>query len=243
MNSKASSGPWTAGINSNAFAIESSGPYLSVALARSGRVVFERLIKTSWNHEIIFWRHLPKWLKTARLNTSDLDLVATTQGPGRFTGIRLGLGICNTWSLAHKIPVFAPPLHELMRWQHQTQIKKTPLRETSPLPKPFCLIAFSGSTVLAKPLKNSAEAIPFASLDDLFHSKRINPGDFLIIYAAEHLIRDILERCRQGGIQAQTIIPQARGLLDRALREDFPKSFYFKPPRLAPALYLKESWK
>lgn len=101
----------------NAFALETSGPFLSLAFLREGKILPGLHDPVRFQHENIFWKEFPRRLHRARLSLKDLSYAAVTRGPGRFTGIRLSLGIAITWSQILRIPIFAPRTTELLEWQ------------------------------------------------------------------------------------------------------------------------------
>ncbi|MDD2426967.1 MAG: tRNA (adenosine(37)-N6)-threonylcarbamoyltransferase complex dimerization subunit type 1 TsaB [Eubacteriales bacterium] len=72
-------------------ASDTSGTSISVALCRSGQILDEILEKTRMQHASRLQPAVNEILERNRLSLQDIDLFATTTGPGSFTGIRIGL--------------------------------------------------------------------------------------------------------------------------------------------------------
>jgi hypothetical protein len=101
----------------SAVALETSGSLLSFSLLKRGRPAGRYLRFAALRHERLFWKIFPRRLARARLKIRDLDFVAVTRGHGRYTGIRFGLAIATSWCKAVGVPLFAPSVEELLRWQ------------------------------------------------------------------------------------------------------------------------------
>ncbi|MFA5138054.1 MAG: tRNA (adenosine(37)-N6)-threonylcarbamoyltransferase complex dimerization subunit type 1 TsaB [Elusimicrobiota bacterium] len=71
-------------------AVDTAGERLSLALSGSA----ERVCEPGFHDKRIF-KEFRGLLKKARLKMSDLDAVAVCTGPGRFTGIRVGMTFCS----------------------------------------------------------------------------------------------------------------------------------------------------
>ncbi|HZJ90422.1 MAG: tRNA (adenosine(37)-N6)-threonylcarbamoyltransferase complex dimerization subunit type 1 TsaB [Clostridiaceae bacterium] len=72
-------------------ASDTSGKSISVALAESGRIIDEILEKTTMQHASSLLPAINDLLERNSLSLQDIDLFATTTGPGSFTGIRIGI--------------------------------------------------------------------------------------------------------------------------------------------------------
>lgn len=72
-------------------ATDTSGKSISVALAASGQIIDEILEKTKMQHASSLQPAINVVLERNNLSLRDVDLFATTTGPGSFTGIRIGL--------------------------------------------------------------------------------------------------------------------------------------------------------
>ncbi len=72
-------------------AIDTSGKSISVALSESGKIIDEVLEKTRLQHASRLLPAINGLLEKNNLTLRDIDLFATTTGPGSFTGIRIAL--------------------------------------------------------------------------------------------------------------------------------------------------------
>lgn len=85
----------------NILAVDATGEVLSVAL---GARELKRAAKT---HDEALLPLVERLLKKAGLKWSDLDAVAAASGPGRFTGIRIGMSFAAAAGFQLKIPALA----------------------------------------------------------------------------------------------------------------------------------------
>jgi tRNA threonylcarbamoyladenosine biosynthesis protein TsaB len=88
----------------NLVAIETSTEYLSLAVARDGRV-FERVILAGQRHSELLLDELDGLLQEAGLGMGDIDAVVFGAGPGSFTGLRIACGAAQGLALACGIPL------------------------------------------------------------------------------------------------------------------------------------------
>ncbi len=85
---------WTIGI-------ETSGREGSVALLRQEQTVAERsLSREGRRHARTLVHELQSLLSEAGVSPQDCDLIAVSQGPGSFTGLRVGVVCAKTWAYA-----------------------------------------------------------------------------------------------------------------------------------------------
>lgn len=88
----------------NLLALETSTPYLSIAIGR-GHEVFERHILAHQQHAEMAIDTLDALLDEAKLKLGDLDGIVYGQGPGAFTGVRIACGMAQGLALARGLPV------------------------------------------------------------------------------------------------------------------------------------------
>jgi tRNA threonylcarbamoyl adenosine modification protein YeaZ len=88
-------------LNVNILAVDATGEVLSVALGR------HELKRAAKKHDEALLPLVERLLKKAKLKWSDLDAVAAASGPGRFTGIRIGMSFAAAAGFQLKIPALA----------------------------------------------------------------------------------------------------------------------------------------
>lgn len=69
------------------------------------------LAETSWqkqtSHSEIITQALEQLVDTAKVNLKDLQLLICSQGPGSFTGLRVGLSVVRSLAYSYQIPIIA----------------------------------------------------------------------------------------------------------------------------------------
>lgn len=87
--------------------IDSSSVSASAAVTENGQILAEEFVNNGYTHSVTLMPIIAKVLKDSETSVSDIDLLAITNGPGSFTGVRIGIasakGICD----AADIPCFA----------------------------------------------------------------------------------------------------------------------------------------
>ena len=85
----------------NLIAFETSTPTGGAALFREGLLEGEMMIANPQSHSRVCLRYAEQLLAAAGMKWKDLDAVATSHGPGSFTGVRVGLTLAKglAWSL------------------------------------------------------------------------------------------------------------------------------------------------
>lgn len=85
----------------NILAVDAAGEVLSVAVGP------HELKRAAKKHDEALLPLVERLLKKAKLDWSDLDAVAAASGPGRFTGIRIGMSFAAAAGFQLKIPALA----------------------------------------------------------------------------------------------------------------------------------------
>lgn len=84
-----------------------SGLNFSVGLYQNQQLMFSKKNTESHKHSEIMVATIDDMLKQHKLHYKDLDFVATTKGPGSFTGLRVGLAFLKTLQILANIKVMA----------------------------------------------------------------------------------------------------------------------------------------
>ncbi|HPR17433.1 MAG TPA: tRNA (adenosine(37)-N6)-threonylcarbamoyltransferase complex dimerization subunit type 1 TsaB [Candidatus Cloacimonadota bacterium] len=84
-------------------ATSSSG---SIALCRDNHIVFSSFLDIQVTHSERLMPQIDFGLKQSKLSLEDLDLIAVANGPGSFTGIRIGLATAKGLCMGKEIPLY-----------------------------------------------------------------------------------------------------------------------------------------
>ena len=82
-------------------ALETSAKAVSVATAEDGALLASRFANEGQTHSVTLMPMLQEMLREAELTVGDMDLIAVTNGPGSFTGLRIGVSAAKglAWAL------------------------------------------------------------------------------------------------------------------------------------------------
>lgn len=104
---------------SNLLAVTSSTAVVGVAAAIDGRVVASDQVVTDRRHAEELTPMLGAVLAAAGWEATDLDVLAVDVGPGRFTGLRVGLATVRALALAVDVPVVGVTSLEILAAEHR----------------------------------------------------------------------------------------------------------------------------
>lgn len=93
--------------------LDTASPVVSVAIARQGEVVASATLELRRTSERLL-STVQDLLDTAQCRVADLAGIAALQGPGSFTGLRIGLATVLGWHQALGLPVTAVPTLPLL---------------------------------------------------------------------------------------------------------------------------------
>lgn len=85
-------------------AFETSTPFGGTALFMDGAVVAEKDITSSQRHSRECLQFAKEMMKEQGLEWKDLDAIATSHGPGSFTGVRVGLTLAKGLAWSNDLP-------------------------------------------------------------------------------------------------------------------------------------------
>jgi tRNA threonylcarbamoyl adenosine modification protein YeaZ len=97
-------------------ASDTTGKSLSVALLRDGRLVGETRLDLGYNHAVTHMPQVMNLLKSCEIEIEAIDLFACTNGPGSFTGTRIGISSCKAMAYAAQKPAIGISTLETLAW-------------------------------------------------------------------------------------------------------------------------------
>lgn len=97
-------------------AIESSAKAASAAVCRDSFLIAQAYQNSGMTHSTTLMPMCESLLAGAGLTLKDIDLIACAQGPGSFTGLRIGLSAAKGLAWADEIPCIGVSTLEAMAW-------------------------------------------------------------------------------------------------------------------------------
>lgn len=85
-------------------AVDSSSVTASVAIVEDGEIIAQYFLNVGLTHSQTLAPMIESVLKNSKISPSEIDLYAATNGPGSFTGIRIGLSTVKAMALANNKP-------------------------------------------------------------------------------------------------------------------------------------------
>jgi len=94
--------------------LETSGKSCSVALSAEGKTLTYRNATDTWRHSQVITTLIQQSLEEIDADLNDLKAVAVSQGPGSYTGLRVGTSCAKGLCYALDIPLLSVPTLELI---------------------------------------------------------------------------------------------------------------------------------
>lgn len=91
----------------NIIAIDTSSTSGSIAISKDNQLTFMSYLDIRVTHSERLMPQLDFGLKQSRLHVKEIDLLCLANGPGSFTGLRIGLSTVKGLAFAQEIPVLA----------------------------------------------------------------------------------------------------------------------------------------
>lgn len=85
--------------------IDTSNSPLALALIEDGKVLIEETSNLKINHSLTAMPAIEEMMKKAKVTPADLTHIAVAEGPGSYTGVRIGMTIAKTLAWSLKIPL------------------------------------------------------------------------------------------------------------------------------------------
>jgi len=95
-------------------AIDTASRFISLALHDGHQLHFESTWHTLNNHTIELAPAIRRAFQQTEIGPADLTAVAVSQGPGSFTGLRIGLGVAKGLAMAQHLALVAVPTLEIV---------------------------------------------------------------------------------------------------------------------------------
>lgn len=96
--------------------IDSSATAASVALFEDSKLVGEFFVNTDFTHSRTLVPMIDNLLKVTGKTVSDIELVAVSNGPGSFTGVRIGVSVAKGIAFPDDLPCMAVSTLESMAY-------------------------------------------------------------------------------------------------------------------------------
>ena len=88
----------------NILAVDTAGKSAAVAVLRDDTLLYETQCNNGLTHSETLLPMIDTALRACGLTVADLDLLGATNGPGSFTGLRIGLSVIKGLALPRQIP-------------------------------------------------------------------------------------------------------------------------------------------
>lgn len=85
--------------------IETSNSPLSIAIVKDGQVVEEVVQNEKLTHSVTVMPTIEELFQKANLKPADIDAIAVSEGPGSYTGLRIGVTVAKTLAWTLKKPL------------------------------------------------------------------------------------------------------------------------------------------
>ena len=72
-------------------AIETTSNICGVAIVNNNKIIYEKNLDKGLNHSITLFDNIDYSLKKTKLTIKDIDIIKVSNGPGSFTGLRIGI--------------------------------------------------------------------------------------------------------------------------------------------------------
>ncbi|MGM9552386.1 MAG: tRNA (adenosine(37)-N6)-threonylcarbamoyltransferase complex dimerization subunit type 1 TsaB [Clostridia bacterium] len=218
----------------NILAVDTSALTATVSIMKDGVSVFENNITNSLTHSETLMPMIDYALKSVNLSAKDIDLYAVSQGPGSFTGIRIGVSAVKGLAYALDKPVFG--MNTLLSLAYNLSIVEN---------KPICPImdarrsqVYNAIYTFKNGVPEEIEAPRALSIEELCQS--ITEPTYFVGDGCNVYKEKIIELCCENAIFAppQLMLQKASSIAYAAHLAD--KKDYLSPEALE-VIYLRKS--
>ena len=203
----------------------------SVSLAEDGNILHYAINESQKDHAAWLQPAIKKLLNAAGCKPGAINAIAVSNGPGSYTGLRVGLATAKGLCYALKVPMIAVSTLEVMAL---SAIKNAELFDSSaprsPLPAPALQSPLSTSAFLICPMIDARRMEVFTAVYDRDLSAIMSPRAMMV---TEHSFEDLLKGHKilflgNGSTKFQGICRHEHAIF---------KNFPFSSPALASLTY------
>ncbi len=216
----------------NILALDTSSTYGSIAIYSSGKIKFSTYLDIKITHSERVMPQIDLGLNHSGLSLSDIDVICVSNGPGSFTGIRIGLATAKGLSMGHEIPLI--PYNSLKVLANNLYMHSHPI---------LCMIDAKMQEIYG--------ALFEPNLEEILKPMNIKPADFLsqidreviIIGDGSTVYKDIIEKSGINFSLASLHLNaiQASSMISLFLREDIIPTYDFELISDLEPYYLRKS--
>ena len=104
--------------------LDTSSNATSIAVIEDNKLICEYTINTKTTHSQKLMPMIENMLKISEVNVNDMDMIAICQGPGSFTGLRIGMATAKALSHVNNLPIVGVNSLELLAGNMDLSDKK-----------------------------------------------------------------------------------------------------------------------
>ena len=104
--------------------IDTSSNATSIAVIEDNKLICEYTVNTKTTHSQKLMPMIENMLKISEINVNDMDMIAICQGPGSFTGLRIGMATAKALSHVNNLPIVGVNSLELLAGNMDLSDKK-----------------------------------------------------------------------------------------------------------------------
>ena len=215
----------------NILALSTTSSSGSIAIYKENYISYINYLDIKITHSERLLPQIDAGLKNSKIVISDIDLVVIANGPGSFTGVRIGLATAKGICMAHNIPLL--PINTLVLLANN--------------------VAFTDRNILAlidARMKEVYAALYSPDLEIIVQETNAKPIDILTVIKEPVIIvgdgsKEFKKEIDESGIDYKLClehqnIPLASTLISIALKSDIPEYDFDKISELEP-YYLRKS--
>lgn len=109
--------------------IETTSPICGVALVLDDKVIYESNLDKGLNHSITLFDNIDSALKKNKLSMKDISLIKVSNGPGSFTGLRIGIAAALGLAKQYNTPIeYIDTLDSLAHNTYKAKFKQSHIK-------------------------------------------------------------------------------------------------------------------